>query len=303
MATLDDGGPLKRYGGKGLTAHLLIPHFASAHTYFEPFFGGGGVFFQLPRAHWRQYAVNDVDDEVVAFFTVLRDRTEDLLRVCEFTPYAEREYRNAYLPVPLHHPDRDLERARRMWVRSRQGFAGIDRPGNGWGKPGVNVTAHYDSTESKLRLFRTFAATLRAVHIHHSDAIKLIPHYAREGAFIYADPPYVSSAREGAAYTHEMTDEAHGALAKELREAASRGARVALSGYATELYQDLYVGWREVRVRVPLHAVNRKSEKADGREEVLWCSYGAEHELPRVGAHGARARTEAERALLRAMKR
>jgi DNA adenine methylase len=296
----ETGGPLKRYGGKGLTAPLLIPHFAPADLYCEPFLGGGGVFFQLPRRFWRVFSVNDLDGDVVTFFRVLRDRCDDLVRVCSLTPYAMDEYRAAYAPVPIDHPDHELERARRMWVRSRQGFAGIDRVGSGWARAVPNAATHADSTESKLQAFRAFAATLRNVTIDNSDAVAVIRTTGKAGAFIYADPPYVAEVRKGAAYTHEMDNEQHRALHGALEEAVARGALVTVGGYASALYDELYKGWRKVEVEVALKGNEYASAEGRNRRrvETLWLSYGENLEIARnIPKYKSPARTPFEKAL------
>ena len=55
--------------------------------------------------------VNDLDSAVVDFWRVLRDRPQDLERVCALTPHARAEHHLAYEPA-----GDDLERARRIWV-------------------------------------------------------------------------------------------------------------------------------------------------------------------------------------------
>lgn len=95
-------------------APYLVPHFAPARVYAEPFFGAGSVFYRIPPGTYEREAVNDLDASLVTFFRVLRDRTDELLRACELTPYARDEFAAA-----LAHSDDPLEEARRVWVRHR----------------------------------------------------------------------------------------------------------------------------------------------------------------------------------------
>ena len=113
------GGPLQRYGGKGQNARRIVPHFARALTFADACVGAGGVFFAVPVGVYRQRAVNDLDSSLATFFRVLRDRPDDLVRACSLTPYSLTEFVAA-----LERSDDPTEEARRVWVRSRQGFGG-----------------------------------------------------------------------------------------------------------------------------------------------------------------------------------
>jgi hypothetical protein len=88
--------------------------------------------------------LNDLDGQVVNFFTVLRDRPGELARALQRTPYARAEYEQ--LAASYDDPNLDeLERARRWFVRVNQSIshlAGRGRPsgwaeGQGGGRLGV----------------------------------------------------------------------------------------------------------------------------------------------------------------------
>ncbi|MBU2825365.1 DNA adenine methylase, partial [Acidithiobacillus ferrooxidans] len=57
-------------------------------TYVEPFFGGGAVFFA--RRPSGIEVINDANGEIVTFFRVLRDRTDELIRYLQNTPYSRQ---------------------------------------------------------------------------------------------------------------------------------------------------------------------------------------------------------------------
>ena len=258
-----DSGPIWRYGGKGLVAPKLIPHFAKAQLWAEPFFGAGGVFFQLPDRAYQRYAVNDLDSSIITFFRVLRDRPDDLVRVCELTPYAREEF-IACLPKS----DDPLEEARRVWVRGRQGFAGV---GNSWARSINRWVA--DPLEAKWALLPPAARALRKGAVDCIDAREFVQRGGGgEGVFLYNDPPYAPEARTGESYEHELTADDHRALAAELHAAVGRGAKVAVSGYPSALYNELFAGWRTVEFDVALNGT--RDATGMRRTEVLWMSYG-----------------------------
>ncbi len=91
-ATTPLRSPVTWFGGKGHLAQRLVPLLPPHECYLEPFFGGGSLFFQKPRA--RLETVNDLAGDVVRFYRVLRDPVQfERFRVlCDLTPYAREEY-------------------------------------------------------------------------------------------------------------------------------------------------------------------------------------------------------------------
>jgi DNA adenine methylase len=283
-------------------AASLIPYFASADQFVEPFFGGGGVFFQLPVGYWKTFVINDLDSDVVNFFRCLRDRTDDLIRVCELTPYSREEFVVAFEDAPA---DLDpIERARRFWVRVRQAFAGIDRKGTGWSRP-TSPASLLHGMNSKLESFRMFADALRkCTAVENADAVDVIVEYATPNTFIYCDPPYVMDARNGAAYRHEMDDSHHRRFADACKRAVSKGAMAAISGYSSDLYNAEFAGWRRVEIDVRLVArTNLDDDAATRRTEVIWLSYDESKQIGASRPTKIVAKSSLEKALARQIKR
>ncbi len=271
------GGPLIRYGGKGRTARYLVPHFARARLYVEPFFGAGSVFYKIPVGTYEREAVNDLDKSIVTFFRVLRDRTEDLIRVCSLTPYARDEFASA-----LVHSDDELEEARRVWVRSRQGFAGKARTIGDWGRSPGEFSWMPAKTSGKLSALYEYGARLSGISVDNIDGAEHVGKWARADAFVYCDPPYVAATRSvNDDYDHEMTDADHVRLITACRVAVDLGARVAISGYASTLYDGLLGHWRTLEhdVQCSAQAVSSTAR----RTECLWMSYPESEELGYVG--------------------
>ncbi|MEX0741487.1 MAG: DNA adenine methylase, partial [Phycisphaeraceae bacterium] len=111
---------------------------------------------------------------------------------------------------------------------------------------------------------RVFAERLRGVVIENRDATDVIRQHDRADALHYLDPPYMHETRNmrrgNAAYEVEMSVEDHEKL---LRWLQYLDGMVVLSGYRTELYDDLLAGWTRID----------RLAKADGardRVESLW---------------------------------
>jgi DNA adenine methylase len=204
----------------------------------------------------------------MTFWRVLRDRPEDLERVCALTPHSRAEYQHC-LDTNADPVD-ELETARRVWVRLSQGRGGTQRR-TGW----RNYIAPRGSTiglpgylEAYRNRMAAVAERLANVSLECRPALELIQQYGAvtNGMVLYVDPPYLGSSRSGRNYLVEMsTPEEHRALAEALNAAK---ATVILSGYDSPLYDELYARWH----RISFGATTNGSPTGERsrRTEVLW---------------------------------
>lgn len=104
---------------------------------------------------------------------------------------------------------------------------------------------------------------LKNAQIECTDAITLIERYSNPDALIYCDPPYLQSLRKRNMYKNEMSQEQHVELLKALLMSKSN---IVISGYDSELYNDMLHSWRTVEkpttAQMGLHRV-----------EKLWMNY------------------------------
>lgn len=249
---------LRYFGGKWLLSDWIMSFFPPHACYVEPFMGGGSVLLRKPRS--RHEVANDLDGEVVNFFRVLRDRPDDIARAVALTPFARAELDVAYEPC-----EDELERARRLFVRSWQGRGGPRTQWrSGWRfSRSENADSGYRVADVENLL--AVAERLSGVQIDNGDAIKVIQRFDAPETLIYCDPPYlldVRGSRWGSkAYKHEMTDADHVRLAEVLRACVGM---VIVSGYDSPLYADLFPGWKTA------HRASRK-DVGSGMETV-WLS-------------------------------
>lgn len=231
--------------------------------YLELFGGSLAVLFNKPRCHIE--TVNDLCGEVVNFFKVLRDNPEELHRLIELTPYSRMEYDKSY-----QESDNEIERARRFCVRCWQGFGCANRYHNGF-KSGQQMSSPNPAKAwAELpNIMIQAAERLKGVQIENLPAIELLKRYNTKDVFIYADPPYLHSTRKKYLYKHEMTDAEHIELLEIL---IKHPGQVMISGYDSELYNDILKGWTKVS----------KDTLAEGglkRTEVLWMNYEYNNQL------------------------
>jgi DNA adenine methylase len=251
--------PALRYmGGKWRLAPWIVSHFPPHRTYVEPFGGAAGVLLRKPRAFQEIY--NDMDGEIVALFRVLRDPelARELAQALYFTPWAREEYEACYIPS-----EDPVENARRTIARSFMGFgASAIRNNTGFRCTGDRNGKHHALDFAGLpENVLLLCERLRGVVIEHGPAIPLMEKCDTVQTLHYVDPPYVHSTRgDKHLYSHEMTNAEHEQL---LQFLLTLQGSVIVSGYSSELYEDLLAGWPRTQ----------KAAMADGagaRTEVLW---------------------------------
>lgn len=96
---------LKYPGSKWRIAQWIISHFPKHHSYLEPFFGSGAVFFNKKPSNIE--TINDLDLNVVNLFRCIRENPVKLSKIVEATPYSRYEYDQAYyaeVPVGTNCP-------------------------------------------------------------------------------------------------------------------------------------------------------------------------------------------------------
>ena len=257
---------LRYHGGKFRLAPWILQFFPPHAVYVEPYGGGASVLLRKPRAHTEVY--NDIADEVVNVFRVLRDPelAERLRRGVELTPAARAEFLLSY-----QRSDDPVEQARRTVVRSFMGFgsgAVYSKHATGFrtGARGErNKSAAHDLVTWPDQV-PAFVERLRGVTIESRDALQVMQSADGPGTLHYVDPPYPHSTRGNARgvrqkYAREMTDDDHRVLAGVLKDL--RGM-VVLSGYACDLYdRELYADWER-------HQVLALADGARARTEVVW---------------------------------
>lgn len=258
--------PLVAYhGGKSRLAEWIVSLMPRHRVYLEPFAGSAAVLLAKPQSIHE--LLNDVDGNLVTFFRMLRDRPADLERICRLTPYARDEFLAADLKDPTIE---DLERARRWWIRTTQGFGAITRAENGWKISTRRGGADAGAVLNNISRFAAVADRLSRVAIENRNALELIEIHGHADAVIYADPPYLASARNANAdgYAHEFrTDEDHRQLAELLGKSS---ATVLLSGYDSPLYDELYDGWYRAARRVLRKSSNGSGGGQVHVNEVIW---------------------------------
>lgn len=259
--------PFKCHGGKSYLAKWIIENLPENYqemVYLEPFCGGASVL--LNKEPSKEEIINDLDENIVALFRVLRDQCTQFLRKIQRVGYKESNFTAALEKKEF---ESDLHKAINEFILRRMSRGGLKKA-FAWserkrgGQPG-----EINAWETILDLLPEISQRLQNVIILNKPAITLLKVFDEANVLVYADPPYLHETRESPdAYTHEMLVDDHIALADVLN--AFKG-KVLLSGYPSRLYSKLYKNWRCEKKKMPNHASQQKVKPI--KMELLWCNF------------------------------
>lgn len=256
---------LKYPGAKNRIADWICEYIPLHDVYLEPFFGSGAVFFNKNPA--KIETLNDLDDNIVNYFKVIRENHKELAEALEMTPYSREEYNRSF---EILESDSDIERARKFAVKCWQGFGCSNLYKNGFRSSQQNkspqTTKEWNGFPDRLKIA---AERLKEAQIEKLPAIELIKRYDSADVFIYADPPYLRGIRKSYLYRYEMTDDEHAELLEVLKD---HPGKVMISGYDSELYNTMLSGWIKVEKKT-------QADAGASRIEVLWMNYEMQTQL------------------------
>lgn len=263
---------LKWVGGKRqLLPRLLAQMPASYGRYFEPFIGGGALFFALQP---KLAVISDVNERLVRTYRAVRDDVETVIALLATYPYERSFYeRMRALDVDARP---DAEAAAWFIYVNRTGFNGLYRV-NRAGRFNVPFGKYTNPTICDADLLRECSLALRGVEIRHADFADAVAG-ADTGDFVYFDPPYVPLTATSS-FTAYHADGFGRDDQRRLRDVAARlvarGVHVLASNSSASLVRDLYSAPTFTLVEVDAtRAVNCRADRRGVVREVLISGVG-----------------------------
>jgi DNA adenine methylase len=195
---MHDGAPapfLKWAGGKRqLLPKILALAPARIETYYEPFIGGGAVFFALAaQRRFSRAVLGDANPELVNCYETIRDDVAGVIAEL-------RKHRNtpaAYYRVRARDPERlsKAARAARVIYLNRCGYNGLYRV-NSDGRFNVPFGRYLRPNICDVPRLETASRALQGAEIVCGDFREVIERERpRQDDFVYLDPPYVPISR------------------------------------------------------------------------------------------------------------
>ncbi|SHF21339.1 DNA adenine methylase [Tissierella praeacuta DSM 18095] len=244
-------------------------------TYYEPFLGGGAVFFHLQR---KKAVVNDINEELINLYKVIKDNVDELiddLQKHENTSDYFYDIRELDRDREKYDKLTDIEKASRIHYLNKTCFNGLFR---------VNQQGEFNAPFGKYKNPDFVnAITLKAVSNYFNkanitfkcgdfeEAVKGI----RRGSFVYFDPPYdpVSDSSNFTGYDKGGFDRDEQIRLKKLCDKLNdRGVKFLLSNSATNFIKELYKDYR-IEIVQAKRSINSKGDMRGEVDEVLVRNY------------------------------
>lgn len=263
---------LKWAGGKKQLLGDILPWFPErVRTYYEPFIGGGAVFFAMAsQDRFDRAVIADANPHLVNAYRVVQRDVEGLIaRLAEHANHAtDSEYFyavRAQVPEDLS----EVERAARLIFLNKTCFNGLYRV-NRKGQFNVPFGRYKKPKVLDETRLRTASALLHGVEILHSD-FDDVARRAGRGDAIYFDPPYVPVSATSSFCSYAKSPfgpNEHERLTQAYEAACRRGAVAVLSNSDCEITRDLYSDL-DVRTVNATRAINSVASRRGSVHEVL----------------------------------
>lgn len=224
---------LKWAGGKSrMLRHVTSRLPQSIGTYYEPFLGGGAVFFELARqGRFKNAVLSDANKDLFGLWSVIKNNVEGLIKELE-RPGKYVYEKDTYLKIRATAPIEmdEVKAAARILYLNKTCFNGLYRV-NRLGEFNVPFGKYKNPVICDISLLRVVSKSLERVEILNQDFDGRCRE-AKRGDAVYFDPPYlpVSSTAKFTGYTSGgFGIPEHERLAKLFTRLANKGVRVVLS--------------------------------------------------------------------------
>ncbi len=258
---------LKWAGGKRQLLEPILDRLpARIETYYEPFVGGGAVFFALAeRDRFQKAVLADRNRELVDVYRALRDDVDALIGELQSLPHSER----AYYRIRAERPRTLVKRAARLIYLNKTGYNGLYRV-NSKGEFNVPYGRYKRPNICDEKRLQSAARALAGVELLVED-FETVCKRAKKGDAVYLDPPYLPVSRTAnfASYHHERFGiEEHQRLARVFGELGRRRIAALLSNSDTEETRQIFAPFAIDTVHAS-RAINSNASRRGPVSELL----------------------------------
>lgn len=194
---------IKWVGGKRQLLNEIIPLLPESYNnYIEPFFGGGALFFYLSPT---KAIINDANNQLINSLNIIKNNVLELIKILDEFSYCHNEefyYKNR----KLLHCNNDIQRAAIFIYLNKTCFNGMYRVNK---KDEFNVPYNKNNnprlySHSNLMSISNLLNN-RKIKIFNFDFSKILLK-AKDGDFIFIDPPYDTESNQFTTYTKNGFD-------------------------------------------------------------------------------------------------
>ncbi|HLP88846.1 MAG TPA: DNA adenine methylase [Nostocaceae cyanobacterium] len=263
---------LKWAGGKSRLIQQYQVYFPKNYqTYYEPFLGGGAVFFYLQP---QKAILTDINAELINAYCCVRDHVEKLIDLLK--EHQNRHSLSYYYDVRNYDKGSNLERAARLIYLNKTCFNGLYRV-NSQGKFNVPVGRYKKPNICQEDLLRAAAQALTEVEIKQADFTEVLNFAVGEKDFVFCDPPYlpISNTSNFTAYSQNAFNiQDQERLRDTCAKLASRGVKVMICNSDSEVIENLYteINFKIHKIKAA-RSINSNTKSRGLINELLITSY------------------------------
>lgn len=245
---------LRRLGNKSAIAHKIQKYFPEHKIYIEPFFGAGGMFFNKQKAKYN--IVNDFDSDVFNLFMVVINQKEELEK--------------AFYQMPIHSDLLNYWKKNQETDPIKKALRFLFLAQFTYLAKGDTIQASFVDN-SKILLYENIDKTndfLFGVTFLNFDfrkffkAIKTRDDSELQKAFIYADPPYLSTNDN---YSHSFTEQDSTDLFNCLQETGCK--------WAMSEFDNPFILQQAKDRNLNVHIIGERQNLKNRRTEILITNY------------------------------
>jgi DNA adenine methylase len=252
---------VKWAGGKRQLLNQLIqntpPEF---NNYYEPFLGGGALFFKLfALGKIKKAYLNDSNKILIDSYKTIKEHPGKL--VAELKSGEYKNDKETFLKIRAEHPENIIKATARFLYLNKTAFNGLYRVNS---KGGFNVPFGKYSNP-KIVDEKNILAVNKASAVKSAD----------KKDFVYFDPPYapLNKTSSFTSYTKEdFGEKDQERLAKTVKTLDNKGCLVMVSNSYTPLIQELYNGYNQ-QVVMASRAINCKGDSRGKIKELIITNY------------------------------
>jgi len=261
---------LKWAGGKTRLISQYKEYFPNHyHTYYEPFLGGGAVFFHLQPSH---AVLTDINADLVLTYRCVRDNLGELITLLQ--AHQQRHNSEYYYDVRNYHNGTNVQKAARFIYLNKTCFNGLYRV-NSQGKFNVPVGKYKNPGICQEEILKLASQTLKKVEIKQANFDEVLNYAIDSNDFVYFDPPYypLNKTSNFTAYSNFSFDEHQQIKLRDIFiKLADKGVKVMLSNSDCPFIHELYSGFN-IHTISAARSINSNAQKRGKITELLVTSY------------------------------
>lgn len=267
---------VKWAGGKNGLINSLISFIPkNFNSYFEPFVGGGALFFYLKNLNIlnsKKIYLNDKNTELINAYKQIKINPNKLLEELEIL---KNNHSKEYF-YKIRNLDRDFDfyslsevfRAARFIYLNKTCFNGLCRY-NAKGNFNTPIGSYKNPKIYDKDLIFSVHKVLKNVSITNKD-FEVVSLKAKKGDFIYFDPPYypINKTSSFVSYTDNFSANEQIRLYKLFKMLDCEGIKVLQSNSNTDFIKELYEDFEIIEV-ISKRAINCKGDKRGKITELI----------------------------------